>query len=433
VTAFSSPYEDEKQKDNDRSALGFLHYAACVIALLGFYGPLRMAGIVDEEGALERILTMSFYVVVFLITTYTVIRNWADSKKIIKQNRWFSIYLGFAVLSALWSTMVVVSINRAIQLCCISGMAISIALFYKNGDLCRLLRVSTAIVIGFVILYSITDPVDSGLADLQNRFRGPFETPNGLGQICAVAVCVWFPILLFRRSHIQFVVALGVIATSVVAVVWADSITSMAMILFVMGAGIISRWAVPISPDVRSLMKTAGFLLLILCCMVAISRGGEIVDYIVSRSFESLGRTSDLTGRLPFWTVLFSDLVSSHRLLFGYGIGGFWYKDSGPAYDLLYGGWTPNQAHNGFLDIVIHTGIVGLLLFLPYLVSSLKDARRYLRHGGMEGLTLFNIIMALTILNFTESHFVRMISYLWILFNTASVYIRDRLSKLNVV
>ena len=431
---FPSPqHENTTHQDSEQSALNVLHYGACVIALLGFYGPLRMAGIVDEEGVLERYLTMGFYLVIFLITTYTVIHNWPNAKKVIRQNRWFFIFLGYAVLSALWSTMINVSINRAVQLCCITCVAIAITLVYKDGDLCRLLRVSTAIIMAYVILYSVSDPVDSGLADLQNRFRGPFETPNGVGQVCAVAVCVWFPVLFFRRSYGQFVVALGVIASSVAAVIYADSITSMAMILFVAGAGIVSRWTVPISPESRSLMKIGGFGLTVLCCVLVFTHGDQIVDFIVSRTFESLGRTSDFTGRLPFWTLLVSNLVSNNRLLFGYGVGGFWNKDSGPAYDLLYGGWTPNQAHNGFLDLLMHGGIVGLLLFLPYLVSSVKDARKFFRYGGVERETLFNIIIALTILNFTESHFARMISYLWILFLVTSFYIRDRLSKLGAI
>jgi exopolysaccharide production protein ExoQ len=148
----------------------------------------------------------------------------------------------------------------------------------------------------------------------------------------------------------------------------------------------------------------------------------------MAQTLDVLGRDASFTGRLPFWSILFLNLISSSRLFGGYGIGGFWNKDSGPAYDLLFGTWTPNQAHNGFLDIVIHTGIIGFVLFIPFLVVTIRDAVAYAKRNNAESMTMFNIVVGLTILNFSESHFVRMISNLWIVFNVTSFYLRNRMT-----
>jgi len=69
------------------------------------------------------------------------------------------------------------------------------------------------------------------------------------------------------------------------------------------------------------------------------------------------------TGRVPMW----KELWKSHqaRPWLGYGLGGFWLGSFGPSKHIwqeLH--WKPRKAHNGFLDLVLNLGLLGLTLFL---------------------------------------------------------------------
>lgn len=86
---------------------------------------------------------------------------------------------------------------------------------------------------------------------------------------------------------------------------------------------------------------------------------------------QMLGRNSDLTGRTELWAFVVGMIAK--RPLFGYGLSGFWMGASEETLDaqkLL--GWNPIYAHNGFLEIALSLGLVGLLVVLYILGTGLK-------------------------------------------------------------
>jgi exopolysaccharide production protein ExoQ len=80
-----------------------------------------------------------------------------------------------------------------------------------------------------------------------------------------------------------------------------------------------------------------------------------------------LNRSPTLTGRIPMWAHVF-DTYFSKRPFGGYGFNAFWYID---AYRVEIGlaAHYPGPiviADNGFIDILINTGYIGLFLFLVF-------------------------------------------------------------------
>jgi len=78
-------------------------------------------------------------------------------------------------------------------------------------------------------------------------------------------------------------------------------------------------------------------------------------------------RNTALTGRVPMWGYLFETYLSKRPFL-GYGFNAFWYIDS---YRVAIGkaAGYPDPiviADNGFIDILINTGYIGLILFLIF-------------------------------------------------------------------
>ena len=83
--------------------------------------------------------------------------------------------------------------------------------------------------------------------------------------------------------------------------------------------------------------------------------------------FGLFNRKTSLTGRIPMWTFVFKNYLSQ-RPLVGYGFNAFWYLESHQVAVQQAAGY-PGPiiiADNGFFDILINTGYLGLFLFLIF-------------------------------------------------------------------
>ena len=95
--------------------------------------------------------------------------------------------------------------------------------------------------------------------------------------------------------------------------------------------------------------------------------------------FGLLGRSANMTGRIPLWEDLAQNFFLQKPLL-GYGYGALWMQKSFRILMQLRHGW-PYQvyfADNGFFDILLNTGLLGFLLFMavyvPLGIRSFKAA-----------------------------------------------------------
>jgi O-antigen ligase len=74
------------------------------------------------------------------------------------------------------------------------------------------------------------------------------------------------------------------------------------------------------------------------------------------------GRDWTLTGRTLIWQETWELL--QRRPLLGYGYGAFWAEDSEVASRVQEGvGWETPSAHNGYLDLLLELGVIGLAFF----------------------------------------------------------------------
>jgi O-antigen ligase len=120
-----------------------------------------------------------------------------------------------------------------------------------------------------------------------------------------------------------------------------------------------------------------------------------------------LGKDATLTGRTEIWDAVMGSIAK--QPLFGYGYQAFWLGFKGESYRIILTvTWALAQAQNGFLDVTLEMGIVGLIVVLLIFgfafrdgVSCLLNSRDQVQLRGIEWYMAIVILTA--IYNLDES------------------------------
>jgi O-antigen ligase len=241
---------------------------------------------------------------------------------------------------------------------------------------------------------------------------------NQLGQLCAVC-----GILLLRRLLKKWPkvdpLDVGLFLLTVYLLLGAESQT--AVLVFGLGAMIVGAQFLS-KGDMTKVHRIILISLIVVLALQAVLIA--VLDTSISDLiFSSTGRDSSLTGRVPLWQELIS--LGSRRPIFGSGYASFW--SSGLVYELWDKvHWTPVSSHNGYIDIFMNLGLIGLLLLLIFLRDAYRNITRTIetdRERGSLGFVLFIVIL---LQNFAESTLSVANSFLWILLLVSAVVVRSR-------
>jgi len=111
----------------------------------------------------------------------------------------------------------------------------------------------------------------------------------------------------------------------------------------------------------------------------------------------SLGRNADLTERTEVWD---RALKLDTNPLVGEGYASFWLTRHGRE---LGDQLEVNEAHNGFLETYLNTGLIGLLLVLVMLVYAGRNTLRHLVSGSPVGSLYAALFLGGILYNYTEA------------------------------
>lgn len=160
--------------------------------------------------------------------------------------------------------------------------------------------------------------------------------------------------------------------------------------------------------------KTAFALGLILSAVqLDLALGGRIVlsctafvtDRLVSLlPYLTIGNGTDdlltLSGRIPLWHALWPQF-RGHPFI-GHGFGAFWYPNRfADVYHEVM--WPAVVGHNGFLDELLGTGVIGLVLFLAFWFASMQFTLRVAKEDKRSGYLVFAWLLLFLFCNSTLS------------------------------
>ncbi|RKQ88843.1 O-antigen ligase [Brockia lithotrophica] len=311
---------------------------------------------------------------------------------------WLLLPSGWAVLTSLWSPSPSLTFVKATELFAITLLAGAI----WRGSLTFLdwLRVVQWALMFLVLLgiglnvvyyntpfyYGLPPGDDSAMGPTRVRFTLAAEHPLVVGHLFALLLLVSLA-LMVRSLRLSSAI---LVAISLWGLLATQARASLAMTIAALLWGFERSYR-------RRLGRIGGLLEIVLFLIVAF-----LMPTLVSETLETASvyapDVDTLNGRIPLWESVLETLLSdSTLLLLGTGFEATRFL----TYDLAY--WNPGHTHNGFLEILAGTGVIGLAFYFPTMLflvrASLNPLSASLSFYFM-GIAFFNPVFRPEILWF---------------------------------
>ena len=334
-------------------------------------------------------------------------RHWRGMAAIGGASLPYFILPAIIVASVLWTVEPMLTLKRSILTVGICVFDLYVA---KAIGLDRLLRMlSTTILISAlastvaaIAVPSIGHEVLSGLV---GDWRGVFPQKNILGHVMSVGVFIELAMMIrarrvllgacLRTALLFFLVVMAHSASSLLAVVLALIMTA---VYAASRRGLASAVVCAIV-SIGSVVLVAGTV------------GGD-----VSTLFNLLDRDPSLTGRTELWEYVVEAI--GERPVFGWGYMAFWTPDSRNAtYIQNLIGWPAPNAHNGYLELTLSLGLVGLAGFVVTALWAVKRIVISIMQKNDLGALLLIMSTQLLVANLTESFMISASVFGWNVFS----------------
>jgi exopolysaccharide production protein ExoQ len=354
-------------------------------------------------------LTQALWAVVFLVVTLLAISMYRQILPLVRANKCLCILVLLTIVSAAWSQDSVGTLRQSIALLATTLFGIEIAIRYSIREQLRM----ACIVLGSVILLSIATQIFlpglvPQLGTDSSIWQGAFGNKNTFGKIVVLAVAAFLSRPRRTRRDTVLITTLVVIAGAlVVASRSASSLVELAALVLISWALGALRWR----PSMLILTVFLSLLIAIPTVYLAMNN--------LDRLTAGLGRDASLSGRTELWRFV-AGSIASHPIL-GHGYGVFWEFSSQEATRIRGAiGWEAPSAHDGYLDLVLDVGLVGLLLYAVAYAVTLRRAIVLFRRGPPSDMNWPLLLLAeIFLCQITESSIVTPHSTYWILYVAA--------------
>jgi len=323
-------------------------------------------------------------------------KNFFDVKK--KINTWMIILYLFALLSMMWAVYPLVSFKRWIM---IFGHLLMIYLVFNHEDnhkaLEHLLRRYFFIIttLSLLLVKFFKNIGFERTVHGTKVWSGVMTHKNELGAACALAII--FAIWRFFKNK-NWTIMFEVVILLISFYLLARSGSATAIILALQG---ILLLFIVYKYDINKIKKF--FALYVIAFILIMIIWQDFFNDTLTSLFSVLGRETTLTGRIPMWRDLIK--MGSKHFWLGYGYENFWLTNFSQVWSKY--SFRPNQAHNGYIEIFLDLGLIGLILFMIYLINGFRKVMGLMEGDkGFYGLILVYGIMIL-FNNITEAFFLK--------------------------
>jgi exopolysaccharide production protein ExoQ len=339
----ANPCIDTKETDNNAKL-----YLIAVSALILFSQPLA-------------ILQHNLFYPLALILTMATLAVAAHSKVPLKQLRIsFAVvlFVFLAMLSVAYSISKRSTLSELVLLLCVVVTAIVIGNNLSLNRICDAIAWAGISILGISVVVALAFP-SYGLqnGDYQaGSIRGIYSHRNQLAFTLVIPLVALAGMWTTKRR--TKVVLAGFLLCGILST---NSSTALVCSILTIVLFLILRFLTAFQSGYK-LVPVILTLPLVSLCAVAIYQNWEKVLLL-------LGRDATFTGRSFIWAAV--GQVSSSEPLFGFGWGAVWGGSWVQKYASALTGFNIPHAHNGYLDIRIQIGYVGLVVIILILLAVL--------------------------------------------------------------
>jgi O-antigen ligase len=381
---------------------------------LGSSPPADMSSAYIEGSPIDR----AVFIVLEVAALIVVIGRWRRVGSVLLQNWPICLFFSYAALSITWSDYPLVTLKHWVK--GIGDLIMVLIVLTEESAPDAIKRLFTRL--GFVlvplsVLYIKYYPQLGRVLTLSWTMEpvGVATQKNGLGELCDFLglVLLWRLRSVYSdrddRHRKQRLFAIGAILAMVVWLLWTcNSMTSICALSMASIVMLLSMRPVFRRRRVLIHLLIAGLLSCTVYALFFESSGSLIAD---------LGRNPTLTGRTEIWHAALT--VRNNRLV-GAGYESFWLGTRLQEMWDAIPGLHLNEAHNGYVEIVLTLGWVGAILLGVLIATGYRNViAGYRRHPEFGSLRMAFFFAAVTNA-LTEAAF-RMMGPPWIAFLLATV------------
>ena len=353
---------------------------------------------------------VSFALMIFLLGKYNLyhsyVRVWQGQPILV-------VLILYSLFSVFWSTSWMVTLHRSLSFLFATSIAIYIGTRYSINRLFFILVIVgvTVLLASYISIFLLPKAGTDLNPPYNGAWRGIFWHKNHFGNILPIfiLVCIIRMVSVGSFDYLDKIITATCYVLAFVAVVFSKSASGYILLLLLhLAFGACYLWL-----KVRSRLLTRHYQFLLIVAGVF-----GVIAMVYANSILSLfGKDITLTGRIPMWEILFRETFHLNPW-FGHGFGTIWANESFRYYMRDLAGWAyPIMiGDNGFIDILLNLGIVGLMIFMYFYGKSWVDSVRYfLRDPKIENFFPFLFLFYTLLANITFSLFFETEVFIWII------------------
>lgn len=357
------------------------------------------------------------YTFLFLSSFLLVILKRDDVFSFIQKEKYLTIFILYAVLSAIWADYPAISFRRSFQLYTVFQVVLTSLIlidFHKQLKIIKII-ITLYTIVSAVSIMVVPEAIDPAFGSP----RGLTGQKNAFSQMFVLIFLLNLILNQFSKDNFNKLVTMGGLIISAFFIIISLSTTGLMTLLYILA--LMGIFKVDTLFKYIRIGRTFSLFLLFILFSFAIlfSLNSDFLEIVISQYF---GKDLTFTGRADKWIIML-DQISRH-FWFGCGYDSFWDVPG----NLIAFYEIGNTAHNGFLEIFNELGFVGFMLmifvFTAHFFRAIKSNR------------IFNMIalIAIILLNLTESALFRgrgALSFvlIWILLFNSLEYFRFQRRK----
>ncbi|MGB3299074.1 MAG: O-antigen ligase family protein [Phormidesmis sp.] len=403
-----------QQPSRQQVGIAFFEKGYSIVGWLFFCNGIST--IVSENEAILKLLRYS----IFLVALLLLLARWKTTLRALSKGGVLWLFIGLMVASLGWS------ISPSYTLESIRGEVLPMTAFalyfasrFNMREQMQLLAITLGIGAALSLFYAIAIPsIGRHVGDeFDGAWKGIYPQKNNFSTTMTMTMLVFFVLSLVNQNYQERLLARCGLLLSVAMIVLSTSKSGLIIFILMLIVVMLSRlfrWRGSRSVLV---LDIGGLTLLGLGAVLSVTWQAIAIG---------LGKDPTLSARTYIWTGAIEKITQEPLL--GYGRAAFWVPDSIPAWEvgaLASKGFIPSHAHNGFIDIALELGLVGLGLFiLGFIPSYLLALRRAYRARHPEDLWPFAFFTLMVISNMTETVLITRTSPYWVLYMTLFLSLR---------